>query len=163
MSRAHPSCSFDVPDKECPHRYLHRSFPQAQHLFAGWARAWCNSEAKIRYRSLSQKICLRTILLSGPLWAMASFGSSKEHSLPLGTPISGAKKILDAFPRTIFGTHCNRSHQTGLWQRLVELFLFGSILFGVVGFLSFPDGQNNCGNLSGNGELGQGRSGPVFQ
>lgn len=43
-----------------------------------------------------------TILLSGPRWAMASFGTPRGHSLRVGTPndFFGSSQTMDTLPRT---------------------------------------------------------------
>lgn len=49
-----------------------------------------------------------TILLTGPLRAIASFGTPREHSLWMGSPsrVEGTKDKVDALPRTSLGLEC---------------------------------------------------------
>ena len=112
-----------------------------------------------RYQSIEGYVQMLTILLSGPLRAIALFGYVRGHSLRQGPPLwTGAKNDLDALPRTSLAL------DIGVYTVLVsirrgdpqgELFLVYAIFLWIVNLLFFPHGKHNGGDLSRNSQPGQ--------
>src|ERR671930_1249919 len=101
----------------------------------------------------------RTMLLIGPLWAIASVGTPRGHSLHWGSPrrVRETSGRVDALPRTFLDAQRRTPRTTSMPSLTPRLRPVGPDLHArwVVHLLVLPHRQHDRGDPPGQGELGQ--------